>query len=278
MARRVIRETEYRREPRIAIDLNFDGGEGYDDFELMKNTSTVNVACGGHAGDEASMRKAVRLAQRFSTAINAHPGYPDRENFGRVRMSLSPGATEQEVYRQISELYEIARSEEALLSGVKPHGALYHVAATDEGVATAVARAVWRVSEDLVVVGAPRSKLLEVARKLGLRAANEGFVDRTYNPDGTLVSRSDPDALIRDPEKAVKQALALARDGSVASREGQLLRVNVDTLCIHSDTPDAARIAVEVRRALLEAKVVVRSLKGWVTAPAEGTTPGASIH
>jgi UPF0271 protein len=273
-----VRETEYRREPRLAIDLNFDGGEGYEDFELMKQTSTVNVACGGHAGDAASMRKAVRLAQRFSTAINAHPSYPDRESFGRARASLSPGETEQEVYGQIITLYEIARAEEALLSGVKPHGALYRAAALDEDVATAVARAVWRVSEDLVVVGAPRSKLLEVARKLGLRAANEGFADRAYNPDGSLVSRTDPDALIRDPARAAKQAVALARDGCVASRDGQLLKVAVDTICIHSDTPNAARIAAEVRKALLEAKVVVRSLKGWATAPGEGPAPGASIH
>jgi UPF0271 protein len=262
---RPVRETEYRREPRLAIDLNFDGGEGYDDLGLMKLASTVNIASGGHAGDEESMRRAVRLAQRFSAAINAHPSTPDRAGFGRTPTMLSVEETERTVYSQVSSLYEIARSEEAILVGVKPHGALYHVAVGDEDVATAVARAVRRVSPELVVVGAPRSKLLEAARKLGLRAANEGFVDRAYNPDGSLVSRSDPEALIRDPAKAAQQAVTLVRDGCVASRDGQLLKVSVDTLCVHGDTPNAVAIAAEVRKALLAAKIVIRSLKGWVT-------------
>lgn len=273
-----VREREYRKEPRLAIDLNFDGGEGYDDLGLMRQASTVNVACGGHVGDEESMRRVVRLAQRYSTAINAHPSYPDRENFGRARMKLSPEETEKAVYTQVATLYEIARSEEVLLAGVKPHGGLYHAAAADADIAMAVARAVHRVSDELLVVGAPRSRLLEAARKLGLRVANEGFADRAYNPDGSLVSRDDPEALLRDPAKAAKQALALARDGCVTSRDGHLLRVAVDTLCIHSDTPNAAVIAAEVRKALLAAKVVIRSLKGWVADTRPDTAPGSSIH
>jgi UPF0271 protein len=274
----VPREREYRKEPRLAIDLNFDGGEGYDDLGLMRQASTVNIACGAHAGDPQTMLRTVRLALRFSTAINAHPGYPDRENFGRARMSLSPEETENAVYSQVATLYEIARSEEVLLAGVKPHGGLYHAAVADAEIAMAVARAVLRVSRELVVVGAPRSKLLEAAQKLGLVGASEGFADRSYRADGSLVPRSEPGAVIEDPAKAAKQAVALAREGCVTSRDGTILRVKVDTLCVHGDTPAAPAIAAEVRKALLAEKVVIRSLKGWVADTRPDTAPGGVFH
>ncbi|HEX2798414.1 MAG TPA: LamB/YcsF family protein, partial [Thermoanaerobaculia bacterium] len=143
---------EYRKQSRYAVDLNFDGGEGGDDEALMRSVSTVNIACGGHAGDEVSMRRVVRLALAKGVAIQAHPSYEDRANFGRNPVALAPAGIEALVKEQVEALRNIVRQEEGELTGVKPHGALYHAAATSPAVASAVARAVWSVSRDLVLV------------------------------------------------------------------------------------------------------------------------------
>jgi 5-oxoprolinase (ATP-hydrolysing) subunit A len=254
---------EYRTKGRYAVDLNFDGGEGADDAALMRSVSTVNIACGGHAGDEASMRGVARLALSKCVAICAHPSYEDRESFGRAPVALAPAAIESLVKRQVETLRNIVREEEGQLTGVKPHGALYHAAAADGAVAAAVARAVREVSPDLVVVSSPGSKLLEAARALGLAVAAEGFVDRGYEADGSLVPRGAPGALVEDPAAAARCALSLVLKRRTVARNGQAVPLAVDTLCVHGDTPNAPAIAAAVRAALIEAEVVVRSLRGW---------------
>src|SRR5450830_107895 len=254
---------EYRTRGRYAVDLNFDGGEGADDEALMRSVSTVNIACGGHAGDERSMRQVARLALKSGVAICAHPSYEDRENFGRAPVALAPSAIEDLVKRQVEALRNVVRDEEGQLTGVKPHGALYHAAAADGTVAAAVARAIRDVSPELVVVSSPGSKLLDAGRALGLAVAAEGFVDRGYEADGSLVPRGAPGALVEDPAAAARCALSLVLERRTVARNGQAVPLAVDTLCVHGDTPNAPAIAAEVRAALVEAEIIVRSLKGW---------------
>ncbi|HSB62567.1 MAG TPA: 5-oxoprolinase subunit PxpA [Thermoanaerobaculia bacterium] len=254
---------EFRKQGRWAVDLNFDGGEGGDDAALMRSVSTVNIACGGHAGDEDSMRRVVCLALAKGVTIHAHPSYEDRANFGRREVALPPAAIENLVKEQVEALRNIVREEEGELTGVKPHGALYHAAAASPAVASAVARAVWSVSRNLVLVSAPGSKLLDAGRALGLAVAAEGFVDRGYEADGSLIPRGAPGALVEDPEAAARCAVSLVLDRQIIARNGQAVPLAVDTLCVHGDTPNASAIAAEVRAALVEAEIVVRSLKGW---------------
>jgi UPF0271 protein len=254
---------DYRSQPRHYVDLNFDGGEGGDDAALMRSFSTVNIACGGHAGDADSMRRVVRLALARGVAIHAHPSYEDPANFGRTAVALAPDEIEALVKEQVETLRNIVREEESDLTGVKLHGAIYHAAAENEAVASAVARAVRAVSRALVLVSSPGSKLLEAGRALGLTVAAEGFVDRGYEADGSLVPRGAPGALVEDPEAAARRALGIIFERKVIARNGQAVSLSADTLCLHGDTPNAPAIAAAVRVALIEANVVVRSLKGW---------------
>ena len=242
------------------IDLNFDGGEGYDDAAIAPFATTVNVACGGHAGDGESMRAAVRLAAGHGLAVAAHPSYPDRERFGRARLEMDAARLRDSIADQIATLVRIAAGEGARVSLVKPHGALYHAAAREAPVAEAVVLAVVDVDRRLVLVGPPTGRLLRDATGAGLATASEGFVDRRYLADGALVPRGEPGALLEDPEEAVRQAVALARDGRVETSGGAVVALNVRTLCLHGDTPGAASIAARVRMALESAGVRVRSL------------------
>jgi UPF0271 protein len=221
----------------MTIDLNCDLGELADDAleeALMAHITSANVACGGHAGDAASMRRTVEAARRHSVRVGAHPGYPDLANFGRLEMALTGEEIAQTVYGQIATLAGIAGD----LAHVKPHGALYNVAAKNAEVARAIGEGVARFGKDLVLVGLAGSRMLEVWREAGFRVAAEGFADRRYEPDGSLRSRLLPDALIVEPEEAAAQALRLAEEGGV------------QTICVHSDTPGAVGIVAAVGRAL----------------------------
>jgi UPF0271 protein len=196
-----VQAVDYRKKPRFAVDLNFDGGEGFDDEPLMEYVASVNIACGGHAGDERSMRKATRLALRRFVAINAHPSYQDSAGFGRAVADVSPEELELSVSSQIETLRNIVRQEEGELVGVKAHGALYHEAARRTDVAGAVARAAYSISPRLVLITSPGSKLVEAGASLEMTVAIEGFADRAYRPDGSLVPREQPGALVTDPAR-----------------------------------------------------------------------------
>ncbi|GAB4444340.1 MAG: 5-oxoprolinase subunit PxpA [Anaerolineales bacterium] len=239
------------------IDLNCDMGENIgSDAGIMPYITSANIACGFHAGDEVSMRETVRLAKQYGVAVGAHPGWRDREGFGRREMSLPLEEVEALVREQVEALAAIARAEGVKLRHVKPHGALYNQAAADRGIATAIARAVKTVSMDLVLVGLAGSGLIEAGIEAGLRVANEGFPDRNYNPDGTLVSRREPHAVIELPEEVAAHALELVRGG--VDFGGR--RVRVETLCLHGDHPRAAENARRVREALAAAGIEVRAL------------------
>jgi UPF0271 protein len=231
----------------MTIDLNCDMGEKVGNDELvMPYITSANIACGFHAGDSKTMRETVRLAKKYGVHIGAHPGWPDLEGFGRREMALPPDEVEALILYQIGALAAIARAEGAELHHVKPHGALYNQAARDRALANAIARAVKRFSGDLILVGLAGSGLIEAGLEAGLKAANEGFPDRNYNPDGTLVSRKEPHAIIASPEEVAEHARQLIREG--VSFEGK--RVQVDTLCLHGDHPRVVENAKLIRAML----------------------------
>jgi 5-oxoprolinase (ATP-hydrolysing) subunit A len=241
----------------LNIDLNCDMGENVGkDEDIMPYITSANIACGFHAGDEISMRTTVRLAEQYGIAAGAHPSWKDREGFGRREMSLPSDEIEVLIRYQINSLATIAKSERVELRHVKPHGALYNQAAKDEILAIAIAKAVKGFSSELILVGLAGSKLIEAGIIVGLRVANEGFPDRNYNPDGTLVSRKQSNAIIETPKDVALHAVELAQNG--IDFAGQ--RVRVDTLCLHGDHPRAAQNAKLVRGALEAHEIKVAEL------------------
>ena len=227
----------------MSIDLNADVGEGMDDAALLPFVTSANVACGLHAGDPSVMDGTVALALSRGVRVGAHPGYPDRENFGRRAVEMAFDAIENLVLFQVAALDGFVRSRGGTLTHVKPHGALYHGGAEFPDVARAIAEGVRRFRTSLVLVGAAGSMLIEAGREADLPVAEEAFADRRYLPDGSLVPRGQPGAVITDPDESAEQALRLARDRSVVAADGSTIEIRADTICLHGDTPGAERIA-----------------------------------
>ncbi len=248
------------------IDLNCDMGELPEAIAdgtqeaLMRSITSVNIACGGHAGDEQTMKTTIEQALRWKLAIGAHPGYPDRANFGRLELKLPPKEIADSVFEQVRALAEVAERCGARLVHVKPHGALYNQAVRNRELAEAIADGVAQWSRDVVLVGLAGSPMLDVFREAGFTVAAEAFADRRYEADGTLRSRKFADALIRNPEEAAWQALGIAERGLLIASDGTEVSVNAQTLCIHGDTPGAPEIASTVARTLREAGVRVCGL------------------
>jgi len=243
--------------PIIAIDLNCDAGEAFgpwpmgDDETLVPMMTSVNIACGAHAGDPVVMRRTVDLAVRHGVAIGAHPGYPDLQGFGRRAIALTPSEVEVWVLAQIGALSAIARAAGATLQHVKAHGALYNAASDDLQLATAVARAVRNFDLDLILVARANSLQAQAGKDVGLRVAEEAFIDRGYDASGRLLPRGHPAALIADSATAASRAIGLVRGGSLAAADGTMLTLRPHTLCVHSDTPGAAELAEQVRASLI---------------------------
>ena len=238
------------------VDLNCDMGELPEAIAdgtqeaLLRSITSANVACGGHAGDERTMRTTIEQALRAEVAIGAHPGYPDRENFGRLELKMSPEAVANSIYEQVRALAEVAAKCSTKLVHVKPHGALYNQAVKNRELAQAIAQGVAKYSNDLVLMGLAESPMLDVFRDAGFAVAAEAFADRRYEPDGTLRSRKFENALIRDPTEAAKQALSIAQRGIVTARDGTEVKLTAQTICIHGDTPGSVQIAAAVARVL----------------------------
>jgi 5-oxoprolinase (ATP-hydrolysing) subunit A len=250
------------------IDLNCDMGElpgaiadGTQE-SLLPSFTSANIACGGHAGDASTMRTTIEQALRHNVAIGAHPGYPDRANFGRLELQLSPSEVSALVFEQVRALAEIAARCGARLVHVKPHGALYNQAVHNRQLAAAIAAGVAKYSRerDLVLVGLAGSPMLAVFREAGFTVAAEAFADRRYEPDGTLRSRKFADALLSEPAEAARQALSIVERGTVAASNGATVPVHAQTLCIHGDTPGAPQIAAKVARTLRESGVLLLAL------------------
>jgi 5-oxoprolinase (ATP-hydrolysing) subunit A len=249
-----------------SIDLNCDMGELPEAIAdgtheaLMRSITSVNIACGGHAGDEQTMKATIEQALRWKLAIGAHPGYPDRANFGRLELKLPLSEIEASIFEQVQALARVADRCGARVVHVKPHGALYNQAVRNRELAAAIAQGVARWSREVVLVGLAGSPMLDVFREAGFAVAAEAFADRRYEPDGTLRSRKFEDALIRNPEEAAWQALGIAEQGVTIASDGSEVAVDAQTLCIHSDTPGAPEIAATVARTLREAGITVEGL------------------
>ena len=235
----------------MQIDLNADLGEGAgSDEELLQLVSSANIACGWHAGDAVTMRQCVRWAIDNQVAIGAHPSFPDRANFGRSTMHLPPDEIVAGVLYQIGALAAIVRGEGGTLAHVKPHGALYNQAVKDPELAAAIVDAVRRFDPGLRFFGLAGSGMISAAERAGLRPVEEVFADRGYMPDGSLVPRSQPGALIEDEEQSLVQTLSLVRDHQVRAIDGSLIAVNAQTVCLHGDGAHALAFARRIRSTL----------------------------
>lgn len=242
------------------IDLNADLGEGAAfDAELMQIVSSANIACGAHAGDAESMVMAVRDAISNGVAVGAHPGYPDREGFGRESGFMTGDALYQSLTEQVTALADIAAELGARLAHVKPHGALYNDAVRDPDLADIIARVIAEAPGEPAFMGMAGTELERAAEQHGLTFIAEAFVDRTYEPDGTLVSRKEPGAVHEDLAVVTTQAVRLAKNGETTARNGEIVKVRADTLCIHGDTPGAAEKARAVRDVLESHGVDIRA-------------------
>ena len=245
----------------MRIDLNADVGEGVgQDPALMPHITSANVACGVHAGSPAVMRETVLLARQHGVAVGAHPSFPDREGFGRRDLRLPPLQIEDIVVSQIEALAAIAAAEDVRLQHVKPHGALFNVAVRDRSVADAIARAIALVDPALILFGLPASELIAAGKAAGLRTACEAFADRAYRPDGTLVPRTQPGALIDDAAQVLTRVAAIALERAVIAIDGTRVPITLDTICVHGDTPGAAGLAARIRATLAASGIDVKSI------------------
>ena len=245
------------------IDINCDLGESFGayrmgcDDQVLSFVSSANIACGFHASDPVTMQKTVRLARERGAAVGAHPGFPDLVGFGRRNMAVSPAELKAMVIYQIGALDAFCRSEGVRLHHVKAHGAMYNMAAKDPSLAHALAEAVHDVDPGLILYGLSGSVMLSAAREAGLAAAGEVFADRAYEEDGTLVSRTKPNAFITSQEEAVTRMLHLITHGTVTAVTGKEIELRADTICIHGDNEKALAFAQALRRALLDENILI---------------------
>ena len=245
----------------MRIDFNCDLGEGCgDDAAIIPLITSASIACGGHAGDDETMRATLRLCRQHGVAAGAHPGYADRVNFGRQAAQLSHGQIVELVVGQLTRLNMIAAEEGVRLAHVKPHGALYNVAARDRTVADAIAAAVATFDPSLILFGLSGSQLTAAGKAAGLRVAHEVFSERRYEADGTLTPRGRDDAVIEDLDAALEQVRRFVREGAVIARTGEVVALRADTLCLHGDRTDAAAFARAIREALVADGVQIRAM------------------
>jgi len=247
------------------IDLNSDMGESFGaytigaDEEILRWVTSANVACGWHGGDPHVMRQTVARAKALGVAVGAHPSYPDLLGFGRRVMQISRQEARDYMLYQIGALRAFVEAAGLALQHVKPHGAIYNVAAKDRELSLGIAEAVKEAGGDLILMGLPESEMLKAAKEVGVRVACEAFGDRAYNEDGSLVSRKVAGSLITDPDHVAERVAGLAR-GRVVAITGKEIRLHADTICLHGDTPGAGAIARRVRERLEKEGVLVRPL------------------
>jgi UPF0271 protein len=239
-----------------SIDLNADLGESYgawrmgDDAGMMPWITSANLACGFHAGDPATMQRSITLCMEHDVAIGAHPSLPDLQGFGRREMPIAPSEAYAQTLYQVGALDALVKAAGGRLHHVKPHGALYNMAARDPELADAIAAAVRDFAPTLILVGLAGSALVAAGRRAGLPVLGEGFCDRRYRPDGSLAARSEPGAVIDEPDAAVAQAISLACRGEAVAVDGNKVQLDTDTLCVHGDRANAAALAKALHEAL----------------------------
>ena len=250
----------------MRVDLNSDVGESFgaytigQDSIVLANVTSANVACGFHAGDPGVMRATVALAKQHGVAVGAHPGFPDLAGFGRRNLHATPREVEDFVTYQIGALAAIAGAQGVRLQHVKPHGALFNMAVRDAALADAIARATAAVDSSLILFGLPRSELIRAGERARLRTASEVFADRAYEPDGTLVSRHVPGAVIHDGDIVEARVVRMARERCVEAVDGSVVKLDIDTICVHGDTRGAADLAARIRRSLEASGIQVKPI------------------
>jgi UPF0271 protein len=249
------------------IDLNCDLGESFGDF-IMGNddlilpyVTSANIACGFHAGDPHVMGRTVRLAKENGVAIGAHPGFQDLQGFGRRNLPVSPSQVYDFVLYQIGAMAAFTRANDVQLNHVKPHGALYNMAAKDAELAKAIADAVAAFDSRLILYGLAGSELIRAGKAAGLQTASEGFADRTYLPDGTLTPRSQPNAVIYEAEAAVKQVMQMVEQGKVTTAGGEAIPLHVDTICLHGDNEQAILFSQQLKETLTASGIKISSIQ-----------------
>jgi 5-oxoprolinase (ATP-hydrolysing) subunit A len=250
----------------MIIDINCDLGESFGfyrigcDEEILQYVTSVNIACGFHAGDPATMRKTVNLALEKNVGIGVHPGLQDLIGFGRRNMDLSPQEAYDLVVYQIGALSAFVKSEGGKVQHVKAHGALYNMATKSKELAEAIAKAVYKVDQEMLLFGLANSELVKAGERIGLRTANEVFADRTYQQDGTLTPRRHEDAIITDDSEAVQQVIRMIKEQKVRSTQNVDIDIVAETVCIHGDTPHALTFARQIRRTLEHSGIDVRPI------------------
>lgn len=256
------------------IDLNCDLGESFGaytigmDDEILPYVTSANIACGFHAGDPSVMKKSVLLCKKYGVQVGAHPGLPDLQGFGRRKMAISPAEAEADVVYQIGALKAFCDAAGVPLHHVKPHGALYNMAAKDPALAAAICRAVQAAAPGAVLLALSGSEMIKAAHTIGLPVASEVFADRGYQPDGTLVPRSTPGAMVEDEDTAIVRVLQMAKQGTVQANDGSTVTLQADSVCIHGDGPKALAFVQKISTALPAAGVEVRAF----TATTSGAT------
>lgn len=249
------------------IDLNSDLGESYgpytigNDDEVLKHVTSVNIACGFHAGDPQVMEKTVEKALENNVAIGAHPGLPDLRGFGRRPMLISPEEAKAYIIYQIGALDGFVKALGGKMQHVKPHGALYNMAAEDYKLARAIAEAVYLVDSELILMGLAGSELIRAGKDVGLQTASEVFADRRYTKEGKLVSRTEKNAVIEDKDEAVSQIIDIVQNGKIKTVDGSEINIEADSICVHGDNAEAVELVKYLRETLLKLNISIQPLK-----------------
>ncbi len=252
------------------IDLNCDMGESFGaykmgtDEEILNYITSANIACGFHAGDPSTMRKTVTMALERNVGIGVHPGLPDLVGFGRRTMDISPQEAYDLIVYQIGAVYAFTKAEGGKLQHVKPHGALYNMAAKSPSLSEAIAEAIYKVDPELILFGLAGGELVKAGKKIGLRSASEVFSDRTYQEDGSLTSRREENALIHDQEVAVNQVIRMVKEGKVKSLQGVDISIQAHTVCIHGDGQNSLQFAKYISTSLQNAGITIAKINNFL--------------
>ncbi|QZY54189.1 LamB/YcsF family protein [Crassaminicella profunda] len=252
------------------VDLNSDLGESFGNYkigldeEVIRYVTSANIACGWHAGDPLVMENTIKIAKEQGVGIGAHPGFPDLMGFGRRNISVSPDEVKAYVKYQLGALMAFAKSKGEKIQHVKPHGAMYNMAAKDKALAKAIAEAVYEVDENIILMGLANSEMIKSGKEIGLKVANEVFADRAYNPDGTLVSRKLEGAVIHDAEVAIARVVKMVKEGKVTAINGEEIEINADSICVHGDNERAVEFVKKIRSSLEKEGVKVTAISNFI--------------
>ncbi len=252
------------------VDLNSDIGEGFGaynmgmDEEIIKHVTSINLACGWHAGDPIIMEKTVKLAKEYGVQVGAHPGYPDLIGFGRRKMAVSPADAKAYVMYQTGALMAFTKANNIKLQHMKMHGALYNTACADEAMANAIIEGMEALDKDIILMVLSGSYIAKAAKAKGLRVSEEVFADRGYNEDGSLVNRALPGAFVKDLKDAVPRVIRMIKEGKVTTADGKDIDIKADSICVHGDNPKAIEFVKGIRAGLEEAGIKIEAVENFI--------------